>query len=369
MKIATIVGARPQFVKSAALSRMVRDYSDIQEVIIHTGQHYDKNMSEIFFTELDIPIPKYNLNIGSGSHAEQTGKMMIEIEKILLFEKPDFVLVYGDTNSTIAASLTAAKLLINIVHVEAGLRSFNRNMPEEQNRILTDHLSNILCCPTQTAINNLANEGLFDGKLQKTIDNVPLRVKNTGDIMFDAILFYQKFAFEKSTILEQLQLLPNSYLLSTIHRPENTKSISKMLSIFEAYIQINQLIILCLHPGTKKYIESYGLEIPKNVRIIEPIGYLDMIQLQNNSKWILTDSGGIQKEAFFLKKPCITLREETEWIETINDDWNWVTGADSHNIISAYNKLQNIDFSNKIQNHYFGDGNAANKILNILANY
>lgn len=348
MKILTVVGARPQFIKAAAVSNILR--KEHEEILVHTGQHYDENMSEIFFTELQIPKPNYNLGIGSGNHGKQTGKMLIELERIYLQEKPDLVLVYGDTNSTLAASLCASKLLIPVAHVEAGLRSYNKCMPEEQNRILTDHLSKFLFVPTESSAENLQKEGINDG------------VYNVGDVMFDAIIRFGKLAEEKSTVVKDLGLPENGYILSTIHRAENTNSIDRLKNIIEALNKSNKLVVLPLHPRTRKYIEDYGLKFEDNIKIIEPVGYLDMIALEKSAEKIVTDSGGVQKEAFFMKKPCITMRDETEWVETVENGWNVIVGTDKNKI------LENIlnFYPNKEQKMVFGDGKAAEKILKYM---
>ncbi|KGM96424.1 UDP-N-acetylglucosamine 2-epimerase [Clostridium novyi A str. 4552] len=348
MKIITIIGARPQFIKAAAVSNIIRENDE--EIIVHTGQHYDENMSKIFFEELGIPYPDYNLSVGSGNHGAQTGKMLEKIEDILLQEKPDCVLVYGDTNSTIAGALAASKLLIPVAHVEAGLRSFNMAMPEEQNRILTDHISKYLFAPTETAVKNLDNEGIKN------------RVYNCGDVMFDAILHFKKVAEQKSTILETLGLKEKEYLLATIHRAENTNDINRFTNIIEALNESGANIVLPLHPRSQKYIENYNLKFSDNVKIIDPVGYLDMIILEANSKKIVSDSGGVQKEAFFLDVPCITLRDETEWIETVDNGWNIIVGADKAKIKDA---ILNFE-PNQEKKNSFGDGNAAERIVNII---
>lgn len=350
MKIITVVGARPQFIKAAAVSNIIR--KEHEEILIHTGQHYDENMSKIFFQELGIPKPEYNLEIGSGGHGDQTGKMLIELEKIYLKEKPDLVLVYGDTNSTLAGALCASKLLIPVAHVEAGLRSFNMSMPEEQNRILTDHISKLLFVPTDTASKNLTKEGIING------------VYNVGDVMFDAVLHFKNLAKEKSNILEELNLKDKEYILTTIHRAENTNDINRLKNIIEALNESGRTIILPLHPRTKKYIADYGLEFNKNVTVIEPVGYLEMLALEMNAQKIVTDSGGVQKEAFFMKKPCITMRDETEWVETVENGWNIVVGTDKIKILDALLKFNAVNEQKPV----FGDGNAANKILKLINN-
>ncbi|WP_343748429.1 UDP-N-acetylglucosamine 2-epimerase (non-hydrolyzing) [Fluviicola sp.] len=343
-KIVTVLGARPQFIKAAALSHVLKE--DFEEILVHTGQHYDSNMSDVFFEELKISKPDYHLNAGAGSHGAMTGKMLIEIEKVLEIEKPDFVLVYGDTNSTLAGALAASKLLIPVIHVEAGLRSFNKAMPEEQNRILTDHVSDLLFVPTQTAVEHLKKEGITEG------------VHLVGDVMYDGMLHFSGIAREKSTILAQLNLQEKQFLLCTIHRAENTDDPDKLKTVFRALGKSGEQIVLPLHPRTLKCVEEYGIPISKNVRIIEPVGYLDMVRLEGAAKKILTDSGGIQKEAFFLGVPCITLREETEWVETVENGWNTLTGTSESRILEAI-----VAFDPKTERkHPFGDGKSAQRI-------
>lgn len=344
-KIITILGARPQFIKAAAVSNQFK--GKIEEILVHTGQHYDPNMSDVFFEELNIPKPKYHLNIGSGSHGAQTGDMLREIEKVLLNEKPDFVMVYGDTNSTLAGALAASKLLIPVIHIEAGLRSFNKAMPEEQNRILTDHISDLLFVPTQTAVTNLTNEGISQG------------VYLVGDVMYDGILHFSKIANGKSRILEELGLKENTFVLCTIHRAENTNDSERLKSICKALSSVSHEIILPLHPRTFKYIGDYGIELGKNVRVIQPVGYLDMVRLMSTCTKIVTDSGGVQKEAFFLAKPCITMRDQTEWVETIENGWNVLVGADEKQIQDA---ILNFNPTEK-RKDYFGSGNAVELII------
>ena len=344
MKIITVIGARPQFIKAAAVSNKLR--KNHEEVLVHTGQHYDNNMSDIFFDELGIPKPNYNLNIGSGNHGYQTGNMLIELESLYLKEKPDLVLVYGDTNSTLEGALAASKLLIPVAHIEAGLRSFNMKMPEEQNRVLTDHISKYLFAPTDTAIKNLKNE------------NITENVFNTGDVMFDAIKLFKEKALETSTVLIDNNISPNEYILSTIHRAENTNDINRLKNIINALNECEKNIVLPLHPRTHKFIKDYGLTINDNIKIIAPVGYLDMINLENNSQKIVTDSGGVQKEAYFLQKPCITMRDETEWIETVENGWNTIVGSNKEKILDAI-----INFNPKgEQKMVFGYGNAADII-------
>jgi len=351
MKVITVVGARPQFIKAAAVSNVIRKYHN--EILIHTGQHYDENMSKVFFEELNIPKPDYNLEVGSGNHGMQTGTMLINLEEIYLKEKPDMVLVYGDTNSTLAGALTASKLLIPVAHVEAGLRSFNMAMPEEQNRILTDHISNLLFTPTETAVNNLYNEGLKNN------------VYNVGDVMYDAVLYFKKIAKAKSNIIEKLKIKENDYILTTIHRAENTNDINRLKNMIEALNESEARIILPMHPRTKKYIESYELRIGENISVIDPIGYLDMINLEMHAQKIVTDSGGVQKEAFFMKKPCITMRDQTEWVETVINGWNIIVGTNKDKIIDGIKNFK----PQKEQDNVFGDGKAAEKILKVLTQY
>ena len=314
MKIVSIVGARPQFIKAATVSRILRAHPAISEILLHTGQHYDDNMSDVFFRELNIPEPDYNLEVGSGSHAAQTGSMLMGIEKILLKEKPDCTLVYGDTNSTLAGALAATKLHIPVAHVEAGLRSFNRAMPEEINRIVTDRISNLLFAPTQTAVDNLTIEGL---------ENF---TSFTGDVMFDSVLYY-KARMQEEPGKYTTPGIPANYLLATIHRAENTDNPANLKNIFLAFSHLNQEIILPIHPRTRKILQS-SVTLPDNVHIIEPVGYLQMMKLTLEASKVLTDSGGLQKEAYFLGKQCITLRTETEWVETLHDRWNILTGSD-----------------------------------------
>lgn len=352
MKILSIIGARPQFIKCAPLSREIR--REYEEILVHTGQHYDPEMSDIFFKELQIPAPDYNLGIGSSSHGEQTGKMLIEIEKLLHKENPSLVLVYGDTNSTLAGALAASKLHIKVAHVEAGLRSFDRTMPEEINRVLTDHTSDLLFCPTETAVLNLKNEGITKG------------VYNVGDLMLDALNHNQKIAEDKSTILKDLDLNSNKYIVVTIHRASNTDSLENLSSIVNALCDIDFPLVFPVHPRTEKYLKQYKLweKLCRKVKVISPVGYLEMIKLMTHARKILTDSGGVQKEAYMLRVPCITMRENTEWVETMKDGGNVLVGADYKKIKDAILNFEGI----KVKGNIFGDGNAANKIGKILKN-
>ena len=324
MSIATIVGARPQFVKAAVVSRELK-LAGVDEVLIHTGQHYDDEMSQVFFDELDVPLPTANLNVGSGSHALQTGTMMVRLEEFLAVRPvPDYVLVYGDTNSTIAGALVASKLHIPLAHVEAGLRSFRRTMPEEINRVVTDRLSSLLFCPTQTSVDNLHDEGISDG------------VHLTGDVMLDATLLFAGLAEKRPPSEALRELSRGSYFLATIHRAENADVPSRLEGIFTGLGRIGTTVIVPLHPRTRERIE--GIEVPDNVRIIEPVGYLSMLSLIKRARGVLTDSGGLQKEAVWLGVPCVTLRDETEWVETTERGWNQVVGANPDRIYASVAK-------------------------------
>ena len=350
MKIVSIVGARPQFIKCAPVSRELR--KEHEEILVHTGQHYDHGMSEVFFEELAIPKPDYNLGIGSGTHGRQTGAMLGAIEGVLEREKPDVVLVYGDTNSTLAGALAAAKLHIRVAHVEAGLRSFDRRMPEELNRMLTDHASDLLFCPTKTAVANLAAEGVTRG------------VHLVGDVMLDAMNYNRAVAEERSRILEEIGVAPGGYLAVTVHRPSNTDDRENLAAIIGALGEAERPVVFPVHPRTRKCLGEYGLftKMPENVRVVEPLGYLDMLRLMAHAEKILTDSGGVQKEAYMLGVPCITLRENTEWVETVEAGWNVLVGAERESIIDAIRH-----FSPELQQtEVFGNGNASALIGEIL---
>ena len=349
MKIVSIVGARPQFIKAAPVSRQLRRRH--LEILLHTGQHYDYGMSQVFFDELGIPLPDVNLGIGSASHGQQTGEMLADIEAVLLEEQPDWVLVYGDTNSTLAGALAAVKLCIPVAHVEAGLRSCNRRMPEEINRVLTDHMADLLFCPTQTAVNNLATEGIVAG------------VHNVGDVMYDAVLYHSALAVTRSQILEQLEIQPGAYLLATLHRPRNTDDSGRLRAILEAFEIVGGTVVFPTHPRTRKAIAVQAQRVPSNVWVVEPVGYLDMLRLEQQAWAILTDSGGVQKEAYFFSVPCITLREETEWVETVRLGWNRLVGADRDKIVAAVRDVRIPDEHPPL----FGDGHAAEKIVALLA--
>jgi len=378
LRIISIVGARPQFIKLAPFIRTIQNHNEIEHLIVHTGQHYDYEMSQVFFEELGLKSPDYHLGVSSGTHGFQTGEMLKRIEKVLISEKPDVSIVYGDTNSTLAGALAAVKLHIPVVHVEAGLRSFNKKMPEEINRILTDHCSDILFCPTETAVNNLRKEGFVniinngklinnENNLSFTISNMPL-VINVGDIMYDSLSMYIKLAEKRSSILNQLNLIINyksqimEYYLVTIHRAENTDNPKRLRNIIEALIEISKekVIIFPVHPRTRKNIIEFNILTP--LKFINPVSYLDMLILEKNAKKILTDSGGVQKEAYFFRVPCITLREETEWIETIKSGWNILVGSNKNKIIEA---VKSFNPNQNIQN-FFGDGKASEKICGII---
>lgn len=371
-KIITIIGARPQIIKSSAVSRIIHGkYSNLlEEIIVHTGQHYDENMSEVFFNEMNIPKPKYNLNVGSGLHGEQTAKMIDGLEKIYLDEQPDAVIVYGDTNSTLAASLAASKINIPVIHIEAGLRSFNKSMPEEINRIACDHMSTLLFSPTTAGINNLRSEGFDVDKVGKATINSPT-IYQFGDIMFDNSLFFSSVSDQKSAILNELSLAPNSFILCTIHRDANTDHPENLSTIFNALLEISKLsqlkIVLPLHPRTKNKMEELmdpvllkSIENSELMNIIPPTGFLDIIALEKNAALIITDSGGLQKEAFFFQKPCVILREQTEWVEIVENGNAILAEVNEGKIIDAFNHLstkKDFTFPN-----FYGNGKTAELI-------
>ena len=350
MKIITIVGARPQFVKAAALSRELAKHNNIEEIIVHTGQHFDANMSGVFFEEMQIPTPKYNLDINSVGHGAMTGRMLEGIEKILLDEKPDLLLVYGDTNSTIAGALAAKKIHIKVAHVEAGLRSFNMEMPEEVNRILTDRISDLLLCPTQTAIDNLNNEGY---------QNIDTKVVKCGDVMQDAALFYAKTSQEKATISKAINL--EGFILCTLHRAENTDDPKRLTEIVEALNELHKTtpVVLPLHPRTKGKVEALGIDL--KVKLIDPVGYFDMIELLKKCSLVMTDSGGLQKEAFFFQKNCVTMRDQTEWVELIENNVNVLVGADGNKIKAETNRMLSQESNFDI--NLYGNGKACENIV------
>ena len=352
-KIITVIGARPQFIKASVVSKELRKY--FNEIIIHTGQHYDKNMSDVFFEQLKIPKPDYNLGIGGGSHAYQTGNMLIETEKILLKEKPDYVLVYGDTNSTFAAALAASKLLIPVIHIEAGLRSFNMKMPEEQNRVLTDHISKILFASTDEAVRNLEKEGITEN------------VYNVGDVMCDSVLYFSKMT-EKNFDLNLIPLYERKKLrkwyLTTIHRAENTEDDKNLREILKALNELDELVIFPVHPRIRKMIDNLKEENNySNIYFIEPVDYLTMLYLTKNSKKVITDSGGLQKECYILDVPCITVRDQTEWIETLKRGYNILSKPVYEELKDKIENSKIID-NNKI--NYYGDGNTSKRIVDII---
>lgn len=355
MHILTVIGARPQFVKAAVLSRYIRNNPQlgVTETIVHTGKHYDQNMSDIFFTEMDIPQPHYNLHIGSGSHGKMTGLMLEKIEELLLDLKPDAVLVYGDTNSTLAGALAASKLHIPVAHVEAGLRSYMMAMPEEQNRRLTDHLSTWLFCPTDTAVDNLKKEGIISIGGIPSADNKV--VCKTGDIMYDASLYYR----QKNISVQ----IPSNFILLTIHRAENTDDPVRLTNIVNAVNSLSDnQFIFPVHPRTKKILAEHGLHFGKHVILIDPVGYLEMLKYEEACAAVLTDSGGVQKEAFFFRKPCITMRDTTEWVELVASGWNTLTGADTEKIVSALQGMHTpADYP-----RLYGEGHTAEKIVEVL---
>ena len=368
-KIITIVGARPQIIKSSAISRAIKKSfsQNLEEIIVHTGQHYDENMSEVFFHEMGIPLPDYNLNVGSGSHGAQTAKMIEGLEEIFIKEKPTAILVYGDTNSTIAGALAASKIHIPVIHVEAGLRSFNKSMPEEVNRIACDHMSTLLFTPTTTGFDNLKREGFDLDSTKKATANSP-RVYHCGDVMFDNSLYFSTVSDEKSLILNKIGVKANEYILSTIHRDSNTDVSSNLESIFKALLQIqkdsNLAIVLPIHPRTKgkmkdQLTKELFNEIQNNqfFKIIDPAGFLDIIALEKNSKMIITDSGGLQKEAYFFQKPCIILRPQTEWVEIVENGNALLAEANFDKIINSF-----VQLNSKTDYTYpslYGDGKAA----------
>jgi UDP-N-acetylglucosamine 2-epimerase len=348
MKVASIVGARPQFIKAAPLDRELR--REHQHVLIHTGQHYDYAMSAVFFDELGIPEPDYNLGVGSASHGKQTGEMLIGIEETLVREQPHCVIVYGDTNSTLAGALAAAKLHLPVAHVEAGLRSYNRSMPEEINRVLTDHVADLLFCPTETAVGNLAREGITQG------------VYNVGDVMYDALLQSADVVQRSTGFLDTLDVQAKSYLLVTVHRAGNTDDTDKLFCILAALDQMQETVLFPAHPRTRQAMEGVGYAPAPHVRLLEPVSYLEMLVLEKNARMVLTDSGGVQKEAYLLAVPCVTLREETEWVETVEAGWNTLVGANKTRILKAVSTFQPQGEPPQV----FGDGRASQKMTQCL---
>jgi UDP-GlcNAc3NAcA epimerase len=349
VKVISIIGARPQFIKVMPVNNALVEKGH-QSILMHTGQHYDYQMSEIFFQELGIPKPDFNLEVGSGSHGEQTGAMLVRIEKVLLDEGPDWLIIYGDTNSTLAGALAAAKLHIPVAHVEAGLRSFNREMPEEINRVLSDHVSDALFCPTEASVQNLAAEGIRKG------------VYLVGDVMGDVLDRFLPVAARQSGILRQLDLQPKKYILVTVHRAANTDDPGRLHSILAALGSLSLPVVFPAHPRTRKIMDARQMRLAKNIQVIDPIGYLDMLWLESNADCILTDSGGIQKEAYWLGIRCITLREETEWVETVQAGWNRLVDVNLEMIIDSVNQWQ----PENVRVPIFGGGNVAEKIVKLL---
>lgn len=348
MKVLTVVGARPQFIKAGPFSRAVRQRHT--EVLVHTGQHYDAGMSDVFFEELGLPKPDHHLGVGSGTHGRQTAQMLERLEDVMRRESPDAVVVYGDTNSTLAGALAAAKLGLRVAHVEAGLRSGVRDMPEEINRVVADRLSTWLFAPTKNAADNLAREGITDG------------VVVTGDIMFDALLQHVAIAEQRSTVLRDMGLTPGSYALATVHRAANTDDVRRLGEIFDALALLHEPVIVPLHPRTKAALMGTDIEVEPPVRVVEPVGYLDMLMLQRHARVVLTDSGGVQKEAYLLGVPCVTLRDETEWVETLEGGWNVLAGADAERIVAAAKRPRPAGEPAPV----FGDGHAAERMVAAL---
>jgi len=356
IRIITVVGARPQFIKAAAVSRAIAARTGIEERIVHTGQHYDESMSKVFIDELEIPRPAVNLEVGSGSHAAQTAAMLIGLEAELTADRPDWMIVYGDTNSTLAGAMAAAKLGVRIVHVEAGLRSFDRSMPEEINRVLADRISSLLMCPTAAAVANLGAEGMTDG------------VHQVGDVMYDSVLFSAALAETRSTILSDLDLEPKGFHLATVHRASNTDDPARLAGILSVLAKLDRPVILPLHPRTRDTLGPAAAEIGGNVRLIEPVGYLDMLMLERNARIILTDSGGLQKEAYWAGVPCVTLRDRTEWVELVEMGCNRLAGADPERILAAVEEIESAGASlpGADAGDLYGDGHSAERILDAI---
>ena len=355
LKVVTVVGARPQFVKVATLTRAFSEFDNVQHIVIHTGQHFDSNMSEIFFNQLNIPLPQYNLSISSLSHGAMTGRMIEKIEEVLLIEKPHILVVFGDTNSTLAGALAAVKHHIPIAHVEAGLRSFNMDMPEEINRILTDRISNILFCPTSNSVKNLQNEGFT---------HFGVTIVDSGDVMKDASMYYKQFSLKESLILDNLNLSQQNYLLCTLHRAENIDNLQRIRNILSGLNILAEVnpIVIPVHPRAKTVFEKFNLH--PNIVLIEPCGYLDMITLISNCRLVVTDSGGLQKEAYFFNKFCVTVRDQTEWVELVDHGYNKLVGDSTDSLLTAVDHFQSLSFSNHTV--LYGDGKASYKIVNTI---
>ncbi len=360
-KVLTVVGARPQFIKAGVVSRVIREsFSDrINEALIHTGQHYDENMSDIFFKQLDLPQPKVNLEIGSGNHGEQTGKMLSMLEKVFIQENPDMVVVYGDTNSTLAGALAAVKIHLPVAHVEAGLRSWNRKMPEEINRVMVDHISSLLFCPSDVSINNLKQEGIVKG------------VVKTGDVMHDSALYCAEKAEQKTenfyNLCKEFNVSSGNYFLATVHRAENTDQIENLKQIVSSFQKLSKKVVWPVHPRTKKMLEENKIVCGNNVALTAPFSYLDMILFLKNAAMVLTDSGGVQKEAMFFETPCVTLRSETEWLETLDSGWNLLSGIDSEQILATVENHSKTPKKNAKQ--IYGTGKSANKLISAILSF
>jgi UDP-GlcNAc3NAcA epimerase len=352
MIVMTAIGARPQFIKASPVSRALRRVG-IEEVLVHSGQHYDDGLSQVFFRELDLPEPKINLEVGSGPHGKQTGQMLDRFEQVMLEHRPDWVIVHGDTNTTLSAALAAVKLRIRVAHNEAGLRSFNREMPEEHNRVLTDHCADLLFCPTRTAVEQLHKEGIVQD------------VYHVGDVMYDAVRLFAERAEQSSKALQHLEVTPDAYLLATLHRPYNVDAPDRLRAIFRGFAACEVPIVLPCHPRLAARLKQYAITPPPPVRLVDPVGYLDMVVLERHARMILTDSGGVQKEAYFHGVPCLTLRPETEWIETVAARWNRVVDADSERIAEALHSWVRPNERPEL----FGDGHAADSLVKILERY
>lgn len=349
LKVVTIIGARPQFVKASVVSKALRNRGHT-EIIINTGQHYDANMSKIFFDEMGIPKPDHDLSVGSGTHAEQTAASMVGIETVLLADRPDYLIVYGDTNATLAGALVAAKLHIPVVHIEAGLRSYNREMPEEINRIVTDVISDFLFVPTQVSVDNLAKEGISKG------------VHVVGDVMVDALMHYTSIAELNPTILSNLNIARNKFYLMTIHRPSNADNDQRLKAIVDEVSRLNHPVIFPVHPRSRAHIGRLLGNKPGSIQIVEPVGYLDMMLLEKHANMILTDSGGVQKEAYLHKTPCLTIRSETEWVETVRDGWNHLVGDDL-SLIGVFGEKYPEPLA---WDAHYGDGKTSERIVKVL---
>ena len=352
-KIISVIGARPQFIKMAMISKELSSHDDLKHIIVHTGQHFDENMSRVFFDEMEMPQPDYSLRIDSLSHGAMTGRMIEAVESVLLEESPDLMLVYGDTNSTLAGALAAKKLRQTVAHIEAGMRSYKIDMPEELNRVLTDRISDILFCPTETAVGNLIKEGY---------ESLPCKIVRCGDVMYDASLYYREISSERCRILKQLDL--NEFVLCTVHRAENTDDAESLKSIIEGLNRIAQdiTIVMPLHPRTRKAMDAHGIAV--EFTVIEPVGYFDMIELTRHCRHVITDSGGLQKEAYFFRKGCVTLRDETEWVELVEHGYNILAGSSAERICEAHGEMMaaNLQFEDDL----YGDGNASHQIVNEL---